>query len=188
MFLLLGSLEGWIIKKGVDLIAEAIPWMIDQDVQLVMLGTGRHDLEEMLRNFECRHSDKVRGWVGFSVQTSHRITAGADILLMPSRFEPCGLNQLYAMTYGTVPVVHAVGGLRDTVQPFDPFSESGLGWTFDSAEKNKLIHALWNCLLTYRQYKKSWEGLQRRGMTQDLSWDHAAAKYEDVLVAAKYQW
>uniref|UniRef100_A0A2C9WJ93 starch synthase n=1 Tax=Manihot esculenta TaxID=3983 RepID=A0A2C9WJ93_MANES len=175
-------------QKGVDLIAEAIPWMIDQDVQLVMLGTGRHDLEEMLRNFECRHSDKVRGWVGFSVQTSHRITAGADILLMPSRFEPCGLNQLYAMTYGTVPVVHAVGGLRDTVQPFDPFSESGLGWTFDSAEKNKLIHALWNCLLTYRQYKKSWEGLQRRGMTQDLSWDHAAAKYEDVLVAAKYQW
>ena len=65
---------------------------------------------------------------------AHRITAGADILLMPSMFEPCGLNQLYAMNYGTVPVVHAVGGLRDTVQPFDPFNESGLGWTFDSAD------------------------------------------------------
>ncbi|XVF60544.1 hypothetical protein PTKIN_Ptkin08bG0056300 [Pterospermum kingtungense] len=175
-------------QKGVDLIAEAIPWMVGQDVQLVMLGTGRRDLEEMLRQFESQHRNKVRGWVGFSVKTAHRITAGADILLMPSRFEPCGLNQLYAMSYGTIPVVHAVGGLKDTVQPFNPFEESGLGWTFDSADVNKLIHALGNCLLTYREYKQSWEGLQRRGMMQDLSWDNAAQKYEEVLVAAKYQW
>ncbi|RAL47117.1 unnamed protein product [Cuscuta campestris] len=176
-------------QKGVDLIAEAIPWMMGQDVQLVMLGTGRPDLEEMLRQFENQYGrDKVRGWVGFSVMTAHRITAGADILLMPSRFEPCGLNQLYAMSYGTIPVVHAVGGLRDTVQPFDPFNDSGYGWTFQRAEANQLIDALGNCLLTYRQYKQSWEGLQRRGMMQDLSWDHAAAKYEEVLVAAKYQW
>ncbi|OMO79297.1 Glycosyl transferase, family 1 [Corchorus capsularis] len=175
-------------QKGVDLIAEAMPWMMDQDVQLVMLGTGRPDLEEMLRHFESQHRDKVRGWVGFSVKTAHRITAGADILLMPSRFEPCGLNQLYAMSYGTIPVVHAVGGLRDTVQPFNPFEESGLGWTFDSADASKLIHALGNCLLTFREYKNSWEGLQRRGMMQDLSWDNAAQKYEEVLLAAKYQW
>ncbi|KAE8694447.1 Granule-bound starch synthase 2 [Hibiscus syriacus] len=175
-------------QKGVDLIAEAIPWMMGQDVQLVMLGTGRADLEQLLRKFENEHRDKVRGWVGFSVKTAHRITAGADILLMPSRFEPCGLNQLYAMNYGTIPVVHAVGGLRDTVQQFNPFEESGLGWTFDSADANKLIHALGNCLLTYREYKTSWEGLQIRGMKQDLSWDNAAEKYEEVLVAAKYQW
>ncbi|KAJ6371332.1 hypothetical protein OIU77_001772 [Salix suchowensis] len=101
-------------QKGVDLIAEAVPWMMDQDVQLVMLGTGRQDLEKMLRQFENQYHDKIRGWVGFSVKMAHRITAGSDILLMPSRFEPCGLNQLYAMMYGTVPVVHAVGGLRDT--------------------------------------------------------------------------
>ncbi|KAK6928181.1 Glycosyl transferase, family 1 [Dillenia turbinata] len=175
-------------QKGVDIIAEAIPWMVGQDLQLVMLGTGRDDLEQMLRQFEGQHRDKIRSWVGFSVKIAHRITAGADVLLMPSRFEPCGLNQLYAMMYGTVPVVHAVGGLRDTVQQFDPFSEAGLGWTFDRAEANRLIHALGNCLLTYREYKASWEGLQRRGMTQDLSWDHAAEKYEQVLVAAKFQW
>ncbi|GAV58083.1 Glycos_transf_1 domain-containing protein/Glyco_transf_5 domain-containing protein [Cephalotus follicularis] len=175
-------------QKGVDLIAEAVPWMMGQDVQLIMLGTGRPDLEQMLRQFENQHQDKIRGWVGFSVKTAHRMTAGADILLMPSRFEPCGLNQLYAMSYGTVPVAHAVGGLRDTVQPFDPFKESGLGWTFDSADTNKLIHALGNCLYTYREYKNSWEGLQRRGMMQELSWDHAAVHYEEVLVAAKYQW
>ncbi|KAL2523092.1 Starch synthase 2 [Forsythia ovata] len=175
-------------QKGVDLIAEAVPWMMDQDVQLVMLGTGRPDLEQLLRHFEGVYSDRVRGWVGFSVKTAHRITAGVDILLMPSRFEPCGLNQLYAMCYGTIPVVHAVGGLRDTVQPFNPFEETGLGWTFGRAETNELINALGNCLLTYRQYKKSWEGLQRRGMTQDLSWDNAAQNYEEVLIAAKYQW
>ncbi|XP_011098635.1 granule-bound starch synthase 2, chloroplastic/amyloplastic isoform X3 [Sesamum indicum] len=175
-------------QKGVDLIAEAVPWMMGQDVQLVMLGTGRPDLEQMLRQFEGQYNDKVRGWVGFSVKTAHRITAGADILLMPSRFEPCGLNQLYAMRYGTIPVVHAVGGLRDTVQPFNPFEESGLGWTFARADGNELMHALGNCLLTYHQYKESWEGLQKRGMLQDLSWDSAAQNYEEVLVAAKYQW
>uniref|UniRef100_A0A1D1XC96 starch synthase n=1 Tax=Anthurium amnicola TaxID=1678845 RepID=A0A1D1XC96_9ARAE len=175
-------------QKGVDLIAEAIPWMVGQDMQLVMLGTGRRDLEDMLRKFDGQHRDKVRSWVGFSVKMAHRITAGADILLMPSRFEPCGLNQLYAMMYGTVPVVHAVGGLRDTVQPFNPFDDTGLGWTFDRAETNKLINALGYCFKTYWNYKKSWEGLQRRGMSQDLSWDHAAELYEEVLVAAKYQW
>ncbi|KAK7273393.1 hypothetical protein RIF29_14442 [Crotalaria pallida] len=175
-------------QKGVDLIAEAIPWMMGQDVQLIMLGSGRPDLEHLLRQLENQHNDKIRGWVGFSVKMAHRITAGSDVLLMPSRFEPCGLNQLYAMNYGTVPVVHAVGGLRDTVQPFDPFNESGLGWTFDRADASKLIHALGNCLLTYREYKKSWDGLQRRGMAQDLSWDNAAQQYEEVVLAAKYQW
>lgn len=181
----IGRLDG---QKGIDIIADSIPWLMGLDVQLVMLGTGRPDLEQMLRQIESQYPDKVRAWVGFSVKTAHRITAGADILLMPSRFEPCGLNQLYAMNYGTIPVVHAVGGLKDTVQPFDPYSNSGLGWTFDRAEAHRLIHALGNCLLTYRQYRDSWEGLQTRGMTQDLSWDHAAEIYEEVLVAAKYQW
>lgn len=175
-------------QKGVDIIAESLPWMVEQDIQLVMLGTGRSDLENMLRSFEGQHQDKVRGWVGFSVRTAHRITAGCDILLMPSRFEPCGLNQLYAMRYGTVPVVHAVGGLKDTVKPFDPFSETGLGWTFGRAESSRLIHALGNALWTYRDFKQSWLGIQKRGMSQDLSWDNAAKQYEEVLLAAKYQW
>ncbi|KAM0914344.1 hypothetical protein ACQ4PT_011549 [Festuca glaucescens] len=181
----IGRLDG---QKGVEIIADAMPWIVSQDVQLVMLGTGRDDLERMLRHFECQHNDKVRGWVGFSVPLAHRITAGADVLVMPSRFEPCGLNQLYAMAYGTIPVVHAVGGLRDTVSPFDPFGDSGLGWTFDRAEAQKLIEALGHCLNTYRNYGQSWRGLQERGMSQNFSWEHAAKLYEDVLVKAKYQW
>ncbi|XP_062200647.1 soluble starch synthase 2-1, chloroplastic/amyloplastic-like [Phragmites australis] len=175
-------------QKGVDLIAEAMPWIAGQDVQLIMLGTGRQDLEDTLRRLESQHFDRVRGWVGFSVRLAHRMTAGADILLMPSRFEPCGLNQLYAMMYGTVPVVHAVGGLRDTVEHYNPYEEVGLGWTFEKAEANRMIDALGHCLNTYRNYRSSWEGIQRRGMMQDLSWDNAAKLYQEVLVAAKYQW
>ncbi|KAL6912140.1 hypothetical protein ACP4OV_000945 [Aristida adscensionis] len=175
-------------QKGVDIIADAMPWLAGQDVQVALLGTGRPDLEDTLRRLEADHGGKVRAWVGFSVQMAHRITAGADVLLMPSRFEPCGLNQLYAMAYGTVPVVHAVGGLRDTVAPFDPFADAGLGWTFDRAEAGRMIDALGHCLNTYRNYRESWRGLQARGMAQDLSWDHAAELYEDVLVKAKYQW
>ncbi|KAF0901744.1 hypothetical protein E2562_006210 [Oryza meyeriana var. granulata] len=181
----IGRLDG---QKGVDIIGDAMPWIVGQDVQLVMLGSGRRDLEVMLQQLEAQYKSKVRGWVGFSVPMAHRITAGADVLVMPSRFEPCGLNQLYAMAYGTVPVVHAVGGLRDTVTAFDPFGDSGLGWTFDRAEPHKLIEALGHCLDTYREYKESWRGLQVRGMSQDLSWDHAAELYEEVLVKAKYQW
>uniref|UniRef100_A0A0A9DQ75 starch synthase n=1 Tax=Arundo donax TaxID=35708 RepID=A0A0A9DQ75_ARUDO len=181
----IGRLDG---QKGVEIIADAMPWIAGQDVQLVMLGAGRGDLEVMLRHFERVHHNKVRGWVGFSVPMAHRITAGADVLLMPSRFEPCGLNQLYAMAYGTVPVVHAVGGLRDTVAPFDPFGDAGLGWTFNRAEANKLIEALGHCLDTYRNYRESWRGIQARGMAQDLSWEHAAQLYEEILVKAKYQW
>ncbi|VAH15882.1 hypothetical protein VPH35_007885 [Triticum aestivum] len=175
-------------QKGIDLIAEAMTWIAGQDVQVILLGTGRQDLEDTLRRLESQHYDRVRGWVGFSVRLAHRMTAGADILLMPSRFEPCGLNQLYAMMYGTVPVVHAVGGLRDTVQHYNPYEEAGVGWTFENAEANRMIDALGHCLNTYRNYKSSWEGLRRRGMMQDLSWDTAAKRYEEVLVAAKYQW
>ncbi|KAG6484524.1 hypothetical protein ZIOFF_053043 [Zingiber officinale] len=175
-------------QKGVDLIAEAMHWLVGQDLQLIMLGTGRSDLEDMLRKFQAEHGGKVRGWVGFSVKMAHRITAGADVLLMPSRFEPCGLNQLYAMMYGTIPVVHAVGGLRDTVPQFDPLHETGLGWTFERAAPDRMIAALGHCLNTYRYHKESWVGLQKRGMMQDLSWESAAEHYEKVLVAAKYQW
>lgn len=111
-----------------------------------------------------------------------------DILLMPSRFEPCGLNQLYAMRYGTVPVVHAVGGLRDTVKPFSPFENAGTGWTFPAATSQELINAMGNAFTTYRQYPDAFRGLQLRGMAQDLSWDVAAQQYEDVLISAKYTW
>jgi starch synthase len=175
-------------QKGVDLIRDSHGWLMGQNCQLVMLGSGRADLENDLRSMEASNRDKTRSWVGFSVKMAHRITAGVDMLLMPSRFEPCGLNQLYAMAYGTVPIVHAVGGLRDTVTPFNPFENSGTGWTFERADAEQMRGACTNALETYRKYRPSFRDLQLRGMRQDLSWDHAAALYEEVLVAAKFQW
>ena len=141
-----------------------------------------------MRNAENHNQDKVRGWVGFSTEMAHRITAAADMLLMPSRFEPCGLNQLYAMRYGTPPIVHAVGGLRDTVPPFNPFEETGTGWTFDRCESGGLIDATSNALETFREHPDSFEKLQRRAMEKEMSWDGAAETYEGVLVDALNQW
>ena len=129
-----------------------------------------------------------RSWVGFSVPMAHKITAACDILLMPSRFEPCGLNQLYAMKYGTIPVVHAVGGLRETVTPYNPYDNTGTGWTFDRAEGEAFRHALGNAMYTYRDYRDSFNSVALRGMQQDLSWDNAAQRYEEMIVAAKFQW
>ncbi|XP_047325771.1 soluble starch synthase 1, chloroplastic/amyloplastic-like [Impatiens glandulifera] len=171
-------------QKGIDIILHAIPELLKDDVQFVMLGSGDKHYEDWMRITESSYKDKFRGWVGFNVPVSHRITAGCDILLMPSRFEPCGLNQLYAMRYGTIPVVHATGGLRDTVQTFNPYAEEdgkGNGWAFSPLSQEKMLEALRVAMKTYREYKLSWEGLIRRGMARDCSWDNAAAQYEQVF-------
>ncbi|GLT48244.1 hypothetical protein SLA2020_218800 [Shorea laevis] len=173
-------------QKGIDLIRLATPELMQDDVQFVMLGSGDPQYEDWMRTAESNYRDKFRGWVGFNVPISHRITAGCDILLMPSRFEPCGLNQLYAMRYGTIPVVHATGGLRDTVQNFNPYAEQvsgeeGTGWLFSPLTKESMVGAVKTAILTYREHKESWEGLMRRGMKRDFTWESAAKQYEQVF-------
>ncbi|GAB2265064.1 Pentafunctional AROM polypeptide [Dionaea muscipula] len=172
-------------QKGIDLIQSANPELMQDDVQLVMLGSGGKQYEEWMKTAESLYRDKFRGWVGFNVPISHRITAGCDILLMPSRFEPCGLNQLYAMRYGTVPVVHCTGGLRDTVENFNPYAcegeGAGTGWTFSPLTAESMIACLRTSIRTYREYKSSWEGLMKRGMKRDYSWENAALQYEQVF-------
>ncbi|KAL1309661.1 hypothetical protein HN51_052354 [Arachis hypogaea] len=172
-------------QKGIELIRMGIAELMEDDVQFVMLGSGNPAYEDWMRATEATYRDKFRGWVGFNVPISHRITAGCDILLMPSTFEPCGLNQLYAMRYGTIPVVHQTGGLRDTVQNFNPFAEvkndEGTGWTFSPLTKENMLVALRYAIQTYREYKSSWEGLMRRGMTRDYTWVNAATQYEQVI-------
>uniref|UniRef100_A0A383VM81 starch synthase n=2 Tax=Tetradesmus obliquus TaxID=3088 RepID=A0A383VM81_TETOB len=168
-------------QKGADIVLQAAPWMMSQGVQLVCLGTGTTDLENGLRWLEAAYRDQARGWVGFNVAMSHKITAAADILLMPSRFEPCGLNQLYAMAYGAVPVAHATGGLRDTVLDFNPESQTGTGWTFSSCDASGLMHATGLALATLRDYPNDFEGIQRRGMQRDSSWNGAAEQYEQIF-------
>ena len=173
-------------QKGIDLILNSEEFLMNHDVQIVFLGSGRQDLQDRLHDMECRNRDKVRSWIGYSDEMAHRITAGCDILMMPSRYEPCGLNQLYAMHYGTVPVVHAVGSLRDTVQHYDPYNETGCGWTFERAEPDKFQWALAAAIYCFYDYREAFMNVALRGMHKDLGWDHAAYEYECKLLEAKY--
>ncbi len=119
---LLGFIGRLDFQKGPDLVLDALEELADRRCQVVMLGSGVAEYEEKMREMESKYPHMYRGWVGFSVPVAHQILAGADILLMPSRFEPCGLNQLFAMRYGTVPIGHATGGLRDTIDDFNAFA------------------------------------------------------------------
>lgn len=178
---LLGFVGRLDYQKGVDLIRDAMPWLMGQGVQVVLLGSGSPQLEGFLRDIERAWPHQARGWVGFSTPVSHRVVAGSDMLLMPSRFEPCGLSQLHALHYGTPPVVHATGGLRDTVEPYDPYQERGTGWTFYEPTAEALASTLRWALLTWRDHPDAFREIQRRGMSQDWSWGPSAAKYEALF-------
>lgn len=167
-------------QKGIDLVQAITPWLLSHDVQLVMLGSGSPQYEAFFREIGQRWPDKARGWVGYNERLAHRIEAGADVFLMPSRFEPCGLNQLYSMRYGTPPVVHATGGLADTVRTWDPGRGTGTGWAFRPHSVEAFREAVGWALLTRTRFPEAWRQIQRNGMGQDLSWDRSAARYEAV--------
>jgi starch synthase len=176
---LCGSVSRLTDQKGFDLVARVLPRLLRDGCQYVVLGTGDPALERALRDLEQQHKDRVRVRIGFDEGLAHRISAGADLYLMPSRFEPCGLNQLYAQVYGTPPVVRAVGGLDDTVVDFDGRSRSGTGFKFQTYSEVGLESALRRALATWRD-REAWQGLMRRGMAQDFSWRQPARRYETV--------
>ena len=167
-------------QKGVDLVQEISPWLLERDVQLMMLGSGAPEFEHFFREVERRWPDRARGWVGFNEPLAHRIEAACDIFLMPSRFEPCGLNQMYSMRYGTVPIVHATGGLADTVTTVDPRHDRGNGWAFSPLTSAAFARSVTYALETYWNYPEAWRRIQERGMTTDFSWDRSAALYEEI--------
>ncbi len=177
---LLGLISRLDPQKGIDLVEQIAPWLLSEDVQLVMLGSGAARFEAFFRHVEQRWPDRARGWVGFNEALAHQIEAGADVFLMPSRFEPCGLNQLYSLRYGTVPVVHATGGLADTVTTVDPAHDRGTGWAFSPLTSDAFARAVGYALQTYRAFPDAWRRIQRRGMTQEVGWDRSAALYEAV--------
>jgi len=167
-------------QKGVDLVPEALgPLLAEGAVQLVVLGNGDARWEDALRTLAAEHRSRVAVRIGYHEGMAHRIQAGADVLLMPSRFEPCGLAQLYALRYGTVPVVRAVGGLDDTVTEFDPETRTGTGITFVRADAAALAAAVRRAL-TIRRDPALWRRLRLNAMTQDHSWARAAREYAHV--------
>jgi starch synthase len=163
-------------QKGIDLVAAALPALLGRDVQVVLLGSGEPAYEEAFARAAREHPDRVAARIGFDEGLAHRIEAGADLFLMPSRFEPCGLNQMYSLRYGTVPVVRAVGGLADTVEDYDGLAR-GTGFRFDAYTPQALLTATRRALDVFRD-RRAWRGLVERGMAEDNSWERSAARYE----------
>ncbi|MCX7749999.1 MAG: glycogen synthase GlgA [Candidatus Bipolaricaulota bacterium] len=174
---LAGFVARLVEQKGLDLVQAAFERMMALGIQLVVLGQGDRPYEEFLRGAERRYPGRVRALVQFSECIAHWIEGGADLFLMPSRFEPCGLNQLYSLRYGTVPVVHATGGLRDTVVDYDPVGDTGNGFVFDSYTPEAFLEALARAVRLWREDRAAWERLVRRGMAEDHSWDGPAREY-----------
>ena len=162
-------------QKGVDIAFDAFQSLMDQQWNVIILGTGDPSLEQRAHSLEREFPDRLRFVNRFDVPLSHRIYAGADMLLIPSRYEPCGLTQMIAMRYGTVPIGRATGGLLDTIIDYDQTS-GGTGFIFDTAESQSLEGAMRRAIRTYRDQRR-WRGLQRRGMRQNFSWAESARNY-----------
>jgi starch synthase len=167
-------------QKGFDLVAKLIPqWAPASNVQWVILGTGEPHYHQLFTELAQKYPEKLAVRLTFSNELAHRIEAGADIFLMPSRYEPCGLNQLYSLKYGAVPVVHATGGLADTITNLTDASlaaGTANGFSFDQYTTAALADALDHACQTYAK-RSVWEQLVRNGMRQDWSWGHSAREY-----------
>ncbi len=175
-------------QKGVDLLIESIPWLVQNGAQIVVLGSAAATYgyyEQKLRDLERAYPKNMRAWIGFSEKTAHQIEAGADIFAMPSRFEPCGLNQLYSMRYGTVPVVRTTGGLADSVSTVAEAGDQATGFRFGPFNGYAFRDALYSALSMYSSAPEDWLQMQRAGMTADLSWDARVEAYEAVYESIK---
>ncbi|AGA92177.1 glycogen/starch synthase, ADP-glucose type [Thioflavicoccus mobilis 8321] len=175
-------------QKGVDLILSMLPrLLVHSDVQLVMQGSGDAQIEQAMLEATRAHPDQIGVYIGYDEDRAHRIEAGCDAFLMPSRFEPCGLNQMYSLRYGSVPIVHRTGGLADTVVNATPerlAEGSATGLLFDHSNADSLWHAVRYALRLYRDQPDQWRSLMRAGMRQDLSWERSARRYVALYEAA----
>jgi len=181
--MLLGYLGRLVTQKGVDLMLDILDTLLEQPVQLVMLGTGDPKLEEQLREAAQSHPRKLAVQIGYDEAAAHRIEAGADALLMPSRFEPCGLNQMYSQLYGTVPIVRRTGGLADTVVDFNEKTmaeHTATGFCFDEDNPEGLLATCLSALSMYRNDRVDWWKLVIAGMQRDFSWTASAARYSEL--------
>lgn len=176
---MIGIVSRLVDQKGFDIIAEAMGELVNLDIQLVVLGTGEAKYEEMFRQNAWYHPEKVSANITFSDDMAHKIYASADMLLMPSMFEPCGLSQMIAMAYGTIPIVRETGGLKDSVQPFNEFTGEGNGFSFAPYSAHDMLYTL-RMALHFFADKEVWVPLMKRAMKMDFSWSASAQKYDEM--------
>ena len=172
-------------QKGLDLVNAIVPEMIDGNTQLVILGTGDPGYEDSFRYYEGAYKGEVCSNIMYDEDRAHRIYAAADALLVPSLFEPCGLTQLIAMRYGTLPIVRETGGLKDTVEPYNMYEDSGNGFTFDGYDAGLLLDAINRAKTLYFEYRESYDKMVKRDMEKDVSWKKSAAQYRDLYLQLK---
>jgi starch synthase len=171
-------------QKGFDVLAHALDRILDLGAQVVLLGKGEREAEHYFASVSARRPDRFRAWIGFDEPRAHRIEAGADFFLMPSRFEPCGLNQMFSQRYGTLPIVRATGGLVDTVQQYDERTGEGTGFLFGDLTPAALANTVGWAVSTWYDRPAHVEAMRRRAMARDFSWDGAAAEYERAYLRA----
>jgi starch synthase len=181
---LIGTVSRLVDQKGFDLIEQAENDLLRLDARFVVLGAGQPRYQELFTRLMIQHPHRVYYRAGFDERFAHMIEGGCDLYLMPSRYEPCGLNQMYSLRYGTVPVVRATGGLADSVEDFDPEHRTGTGFMFQRYEAAEMIAALRRALTTWRQ-PPVWRELMHRGMSRDFSWRVSAEAYDRLYADAR---
>ena len=169
-------------QKGLDLVSSIIPMVLDGNTQVVVLGTGDREYEDTFRYYESAHRGTFCACIQYDEARAHRIYAGADALLVPSRFEPCGLTQLNAMHYGTLPIVRETGGLKDTVEPYNTFTGDGNGFTFDRYDAGLLLDAINRAKTLYFTNRYHWDEVVQRDMAKDVSWENSARQYKNLYL------
>lgn len=177
----IGIVSRFAAQKGFDLIEEVADSFLENDLYVVALGTGEPQYEELFRDLAQRFPKKVGVRIAYDNKLAHKIEGGADMFLMPSRYEPCGLNQIYSLRYGTVPVVRATGGLDDTIEQYEAVTGQGTGFKFSAYSGQALLECLRQALYVYATDRTAWQKLIRNGMQKDFSWNASAAEYEKLF-------
>jgi len=181
---LIGVVSRFVDQKGFDLLAQVANEVMAEDVALVALGNGETEYEEMFKGLAKKYPARVGVKIGYDNALAHKIEAGSDMFLMPSRFEPCGLNQIYSLRYGTVPIVRATGGLDDTVQKFSPRTQQGTGFKFEGYDSRALLESVRAAVKMFYD-RETWHTIETNGMSKDFSWKASATGYVTLYEAAK---
>jgi starch synthase len=179
-----GIVSRFAAQKGFDLISQVADRLAREEMIVVALGTGDQEYEDLFRRLKAQFSNKFAVKIAYDNTIAHKIEAGADMFLMPSRYEPCGLNQIYSLRYGTVPVVRATGGLDDTIEPWDPQTRKGTGFKFSEYTGEALLGTLRTALQAFKD-KAAWQTLMRNGMSKDFSWTASAKEYVKIYERVK---
>ena len=170
-------------QKGLDLVNDVIPSIMDEHTQVVVLGTGDTMYEDAFRYYENKYKGNFCAYIAYNENVAHNIYAGCDALLVPSRFEPCGLTQLISMRYGSIPIVRETGGLKDTVEPYNEYESTGTGFSFTNYNAHEMLATVRYAEAVYYDRKREWNKLIDRAMAKDFSWGNSAKQYEEM-----YNW